>query len=130
MAESKHPEEANDASRIGVIDMIAHDPKRDEVVLVMNEPQSWNGSPEQLIALQERFNAYVSFLVDGEFAESDPNLAQKHARIEVRCVEMPDALTLDLLAKIHDQLELQEIKLEVVVKDRQSVGRDSVEPPD
>jgi hypothetical protein len=110
--------------------MIAHDPKRDEVVLVMNEPHSWTGSPEQLLALQERFNAYVSFLLDGEFAESDPSLARKHARIEVRCMEMPETLTLDLLAKIHDQLELQEIKVEVVVKQRESVGRDSVEAPD
>ncbi len=116
MAEAKESEDANVASRVGIIDMIAHDPKTDEAVLVMNEPQSWNGSPEQLVALQERFNAYVSFLLDGELAEWDPNLAQKRARIEVRCAHMPDAQTLDLLAKIHDQLEHQEIKVEVVVK--------------
>jgi hypothetical protein len=50
--------------RVGVIDMIAHDSKTDEAVLVMNEPEPWNDSDERLIELQERFNAYVSFLLE------------------------------------------------------------------
>ena len=103
--------------RVGVIDMIAHDPKTDEAVLVMNETQPLNDSDERLLQLQERFNAYVSFLLDGEFAEWDPQLAQKRARIEVRCAHMPDARALDLLGQIHDQLAHQNIKVEVVVKE-------------
>src|SRR5437879_3736016 len=102
--------------RVGVIDMIAHDPKSDEAVLVMNEPETWNDSDERLHHVQERFNAYVSFLLDGEFAEWDPKLAQKRVRIEVRCAHMPDARAIDLLGNIHDQLAHQEIKDEVVVK--------------
>jgi len=101
-----------------VIDMIAHDPKTDEAVLIMNEPAAWDGSDERLLELQERFNAYVSFLLDGEFAEWDQKLAQKRARIEVRCTHLPDARAIDLLGQIHDQLAHQEIKMEVVVKDR------------
>jgi hypothetical protein len=96
--------------------MIAHDAKTGEVVLVMNEPNTWDGSDAQLLALQERFNAYVSFLLDGEMAETHPNLIGKHARIEVRCVHMPDAHALELLGMIHDQLAFQEIKMEVVVR--------------
>src|SRR5438094_5661195 len=102
--------------RTGVIDLIAQDPKTGEVVLVMDECEEWDGSDEQLLALQERFNAYVSFLLDGEMAESHPELAGKPARIEVRCVHMPDARALELLALIHDQLGVQEIKLEVIVR--------------
>jgi hypothetical protein len=116
---SEHPVSE---SRVGVIDMIAHDPKTDEAVLVMNEYEPWNGSDERLVELQERFNAYVSFLLDGEFAEWDPKLAQKRVRIEVRCAHLPDAQTLDLLGNIHDQLAHQEIKLEVVVKDKISTS--------
>lgn len=100
-----------------VIDVIAHDPKTDEVVLVMNEPNEWDGSDERLIDLQERFNTYVSFLLDGEFAETHPELAGKRARIEVRCARMPDNAALDLLGAIHDQLAFQDIKMEVVVRD-------------
>jgi hypothetical protein len=68
--------------------------------------------------LQERFNAYVSFLLDGEFAEWNPKLAQKRARIEVRCAHMPDARAIELLGKIHDQLAHQEIRVEVIVKEK------------
>jgi hypothetical protein len=96
--------------------VIAHDAKTGEVVLVMNEPDAWSGSDDPLLALQERFNAYVSFLLDGEMAEAHPELAGKSARIEVRCAHMPDARALELLGMIHDQLAFQEIKMEVVVR--------------
>ncbi len=114
--------------RTGVIDMIAQNSNTGEVVLVMDEPDAWDGSDARLLGLQERFNAYVSFLLDGEMASEHPELVGKPARIELRCAHMPDGRAIELLGMIHDQLAFQEIKMEVVVKDRQAVGRDSVEP--
>src|SRR5438128_1809106 len=102
--------------RTGVIDITARDPKTEEVVLVMDEPYEWNGSDERLLALQERFNAYVSFLLDGEMAEAHPEFAGKRARIELRCTHMPGARAIELLGLIHDQLAFQEIRLEVIVR--------------
>jgi hypothetical protein len=110
------PQTSKIKDRTGVIDVIAEDKNSGEVVLVMNEPNEWDGSDEQLLALQERFNAYVSFLLDGEMAETHPELAGKPARIELRCAHMPDAHALELLALIHDQLAFQEIRLQVVVR--------------
>jgi uncharacterized protein DUF6572 len=104
-------------NRLGVIDVIAHDPKTDEVVLVMNEANEWDGSDDQLLSLQERFNTYVSFLLDGEMAEAHPDIAGKPRRIELRCAHIPDARALELLGHIHDQLAFQDIRLEVVVRD-------------
>src|SRR5438132_4481839 len=101
--------------RTGMIDVVAHDTKTGEVVLVMNEPDGWDGSDERLLALQERFNAYVSFLLDGEMASEHPELVGKPARIELRCAQMPNTRALELLGLIHDQLAFQEIKLEVIV---------------
>ena len=92
----------------------------DEVVLVMNEADAWDGSDARLIALQERFNAYVSFFLDGEMAETHPELVGKPARIEVRCAHVPDARAFELLGMIHDQLAFQEIKMEVVVAEQAS----------
>jgi hypothetical protein len=108
--------EISNKNRTGVIDVIAHDPKTGEAVLVMNEPNEWDGSDEQLFSLQERFNAYVSFLLDGEMAEAHPELAGKPIRIELRCAHMPGARALELLGLIHDQLAFQEIKMEVVIR--------------
>jgi hypothetical protein len=101
----------NEKGRIDVIDVIAHDPKTGEAVFIMNEPNEWDGSDERLFSLQERFNAYVSFLLDGEMAEAHPELAGRPKRIELRCAHMPDTRTRELLGLIHDQLAFQEIKM-------------------
>jgi hypothetical protein len=111
------PEVSNNKNRTDVIDVIAHDPQTGEVVLVMNQPDEWHGSDEQLFSLQERFNAYVSFLLDGEMAEAHPEFTGKPMRIELRCAHMPDPRALELLGQIHDQLAFREIRLEVVVRE-------------
>jgi hypothetical protein len=110
------PEISNGKNRTSVIDVIADDPKTGEAVLVMTEPHQWDGSDEQLLSLQERFNAYVSFLLDGEMAAAHPELAGKPTRIELRCAHIPDTRALELLGLIHDQLAFQDVKLEVVVR--------------
>jgi hypothetical protein len=112
---SNEPEETHSAGG-GTIDVVAHDPKTDEVVLVMRENEPWTGETEQLFRLQERFNTYVSFLLDGDLAESHPDLGHKRARIELRCQHMPDGRAIDLLGQIRDQLAHQEIDLQVIVK--------------
>jgi hypothetical protein len=110
------PQTSNSKNPASIIDLVAHDPKTDEAVLVMSEPHEWDGSDVRLHELQERFNVYVSFLLDGEMAEAHPDLASKRARIEVRCAHMPDMRALELLSMIHDQLAFQDIKMEVVVR--------------
>src|SRR6266852_469495 len=110
-AESKDTGVANAA----VIDLFAHDQKTDQVLLAMYESRPWDSSDERLHELQEKFNAYVSFLLDGEMIAAHPELAGKPARIELRCDHMPDEPALGLLNLIHDQIALQQIKMEVIV---------------
>jgi hypothetical protein len=106
----------------GVIDLFAVDKKTGEVLLVMNEPRPWDGSALRLHELQEKFNAYVSFLLDGEMTEAHPALAGKPMRIELRCAQMPDDKAVALLGAIHDQLALQEIRVEVIVAEGGDCG--------
>ena len=73
-----------------MIDLFALDEKTGEVLLVMNEDRPWDGSDLRLHELQEKFNAYVSFLLDGEMLAEHPELAGKRARIELRSKTMPD----------------------------------------
>lgn len=101
-----------------IIDLFAVDQKTGEVVLAMLEPRPWDDSDERLHQLQEKFNAYVSFLLDGEMVAAHPELAGKSVRIELRCDYMPDERALALLNLIHDQIALQEIKMEVIVAER------------
>jgi len=98
-----------------VIDLFGVDQKSGDVLLVMNESRSWTGGDGQLHELQEKFNTYVSFILDGEMTEAHPELEGRSARIELRCRHLPSDEALALLQAIHDQLELQAIKVEVVV---------------
>jgi hypothetical protein len=123
--DSEHEHDHGTATGIAnpaVIDLFAVDQQAGEVLLVMNEERPWDGSDERLHQVQEKFNAYVSFLLDGEMLAEHPDLAGKPARIELRCAEMPDDRAVELLGMIHEQLELQEIKMEVLVADDGSCG--------
>ena len=111
-------QEATGVANPAVIDLFGLDEKSGEVVLAMREPRPWDDSDERLHQLQEKFNAYVSFLLDGELVAAHPELAGKPARIELRCDSVPDERALELLNLIHDQLALQEIKMEVIVREK------------
>ena len=120
MAEEQEHEQEQEGSSAGVanaavIDLFAVDQKTGEVLLAMHEPRLWDGSDDRLHELQEKFNAYVSFLLDGEMIAAHPELIGKSARIELRCDHMPDDRALGLLNLIHDQIALQDIKMEVIV---------------
>jgi hypothetical protein len=113
--EHEHEGPTAGVANAAVIDLFGVDGKTGEVVLAMQEPRPWDASDERLHQLQEKFNAYVSFFLDGEMLAAHPELAGKPARIELRCDHMPDERALELLSLIHDQIALQEIKMEVVV---------------
>jgi hypothetical protein len=113
--EHEHESGATGVQNAAVIDLFGHDTRADEVLMVMREPRPWDGSDERLHEVQEKFNAYASFLLDGELKEQHPELAGKGARIELQCAYMPDDRAIELLGMIHDQLALQEIKMDVVV---------------
>ena len=70
-------ESQSGVAQAGVIDLFGFDQKKNEVLLVMNEPRPWDGSDIRLHELQEKFNAYVSFLLDGEMIDAHPELARQ-----------------------------------------------------
>lgn len=106
--------EAGGVANPAVIDLFGLDPANDQVLLVMHEPRPWDGADAQLHQVQEKFNAYVSFILDGEMLAAHPELEGKLTRIELRCAHYPSARALALLAAIRDQLELQSIAVEVI----------------
>ena len=118
----EHDHAATGVANSAVIDMLALDGRTDQVLLVMKEDRPWDGSDLRLHELQEKFNAYVSFLLDGEMIAEHPEISGKSARIELHCAEMPDERAIELLGMIHDQLALQEIGMEVVVAQKGGCG--------
>jgi len=98
-----------------MLDAFAHDTRDDVLVLAMFETRAWDLGDRQLWQLQEKLNAYVSFILDGELKDNFPHLAGKPVRIELRTVHEPSERAMGFLGRARDQLALQEIALEVVV---------------
>lgn len=109
------PSQARGVENPGVIDLLKHDAGTDEVSLVMVEPRPWDGSELQLFQLQEKFNAYVSFALDGELAEVYPSLKDKKLCLELECATAPDAAVLRFLEMVREQISFQDISLIVTV---------------
>jgi hypothetical protein len=101
-------------SHPAILDAFAHDKRRDTLVLAMYETRPWTGDAEQISQLQEKLNAYASFILDGEMLESFPQFAGKQVEIQLRTRHQPNPLALALLEQARAQLSLQQITLETI----------------
>lgn len=101
----------------GVLDAFAYDGRRDTLVLAMYETREWTHGEQQLFQLQEKLNAYASFILDGEMTESFPQYADRPVEIQLRTTHEPSDVALRLLATAREQLALQQIRLEVILAD-------------
>jgi hypothetical protein len=98
----------------GVLDAFAFDARRNTVVLAMYETRPWTGGEKQMFELQEKLNAYASFLLDGEFNETYPDFANKRVEIQLRTRSVPHDKAQSFIAQVRDQLSLQDITFTVI----------------
>jgi len=101
-----------------VLDAFAYDSRRDVLVLAMYETRPWSDEELQTHQLQEKLNAYASFILDGEMSDSFPQYLDKPVEIQLRTQHPPTAQALRLLAQARDQLLLQQITLETILLDQ------------
>lgn len=106
----------------GVLDAFAHDTRADKLVLAMYETRPWLGGEAQLMQLQEKLNAYLSFILDGEMSEAFPQLAGKPVEIQLRTVHEPEERASDLIRRIREQLGFQQITFEVIQIDGSEIA--------
>jgi hypothetical protein len=116
------PSQLNGLEHPGVLDALAHDTRADKVVLAIYAMHPWTGEDFQLYQLQEKLNAYVSFVLDGELQENFPDLAGKSVEIQLRTLHDPDAKVLEFISRIREQLALQQITFEIVRLDQAEGG--------
>ncbi len=115
LSHENRPPAGSGIERTGMLDAFAHDTREDLLVLAMFETRPWEHGEKQLYQLQEKLNAYVSFILDGEMKDTFPHLAEKAVRIELRTSYEPSRRAMEFLGRARDQLALQEIGLEVVL---------------
>lgn len=97
----------------GVLDALVYDHQQQRVILAMFEKRPWNLGEEQLWQLQEKLNAYVSFVLDGEMQELHPELIGRPVCLQLRTVHPPSPEALQFIEHATRQLALQDIAFEV-----------------
>ena len=72
-----------------IVDLVYKDPKTGEVVLVMIEERPWKTLPQQITQIEDKFNAYLSYYLDGFLVKDYPQYTGLPVRFELECVENP-----------------------------------------
>lgn len=72
-----------------VIDLISLDAEANQVVLLMLEERPWGSVADQLEQLDEKYNRYVSYVLDGHLVNQYPQYADKAVRIQLDCTSPP-----------------------------------------
>lgn len=96
------------------IDLVTHDPKTDEVVLVMTETRPWDAKGAHLLDLQAKLQTYLTFIESGQLGAKFPRMMGKSIRIRVDCAQPPGPLEDKFLQRVRTEwLDPLGITLEV-----------------
>ncbi len=90
----------------------------ERVTLRMFETRAWSEAFERLFELQEKFNAYMAFILDGEMRADFPDLAGRPVGVILECRDYPIPAVVDFLQKVREQMLLMDIDLQVDVRGR------------
>jgi len=98
-----------------VVDLISHDRERDEIVLLMLEQRVWGAADGQLRQLEEKFNRYLSFVLDGFLAQQFPQYKGLPVCFRLDCALAPGDAERQLLASMKSFAATHDIRFEVNV---------------
>ena len=71
-------------AEVETIDFVAHDPGRDEALLVLVEERAWQDSGALLHDLQAKLNSYLLYVVEGKLGAEYPSLEGKPVHFQLR----------------------------------------------
>ena len=79
------------------IDLVMQHGETGEFLLIMIEPREWDGSHERLVQLQDKLNTYLTYALDGQFKQENPEAEGMPIRIHLDYEHEPDAVSLGFL---------------------------------
>ena len=83
-----------------VIDLITLDASANRVVLQMVEDRPFGTEPEQLAQLEEKFNNYVDYILDGWLVRQYPQYKDLPVAIELLTATAPDETTQKMITEM------------------------------
>jgi hypothetical protein len=102
----------------------------ERVILKMFETRAWSEAFDRMFQLQEKFNAYMAFILDGEMRADFPGLVGRPVRVVLECSDYPPDSVVDFLQKVREQMLLMDIDLEVDVRGGATGGTECSQPAD
>lgn len=89
----------------------------DEVVLSMFEYRPWNSDPDQLDQLQEKFNNYLDYALEGYLMNQFPQYVGKKIAVQVICASEPGEREQMLLEAMSRYLLSGDMRLVVTINE-------------
>jgi len=92
-----------------VVDLISFDKKKGEVEITMIEIRPWATDTNQLVELQEKFNNYLDYVLDGHFAQQYPQYQGKPLKFCLACATPPEETVKRLIGSMEEYLHSVDI---------------------
>jgi hypothetical protein len=90
--------------RVDVVDFVSIN-SRGDVVLTISDHLSWDGGSWHLQILQEKVNAYISYIESGQLLESYPDGRGRRPVIALKAMYEPNKSGFELIAEIKRVLD-------------------------
>src|SRR5687767_9058489 len=92
-----------------IVDVISIDPHTNEVILTISDHLEWDSDSFHLELLQDKLNAYLSFIKSGEINQSYPKAIGRRVVISIIAKYEPDTEGLIFLTEVKRIIEGAEI---------------------
>lgn len=101
--EGPRPNEARGVHNPRVVDLVGFDRESDQVYLLMVENRPWGSEPAQtqLRQIENKFNAYLAYVLDGHLCAQYPQYEGKPVRVQLDCVSVPGDEEIPFLSAVH-----------------------------
>jgi hypothetical protein len=99
-----------------VIDLISRDAETGAVVLTMLEPRPWGASQSQVREIEEKFNAYLQYVLGGNLEHDYPQYAGAAVMFRLECAEVPGEQETGFLDAVVKFAAQENIEFVVVVR--------------
>jgi len=94
------------------VDLITHDPKRDQFVLIIVHSGAWDGSADEEDSLLQKLNSYLHFALDGELTRRYPQAMGKNIRLQIDGTSGPPPNIINLISQADSQMMERNIRVE------------------
>jgi hypothetical protein len=96
----------------GTVDLITHDPVKDQFVLIIVHSGEWDGSADEEESLLQKLNSYLHFALDGELAQRYPQATGKNVRLQIDSASGPPSNITKIISQADGQLMPRNIRVQ------------------